>query len=129
MTRTPTRCLAVALLFGLAGCGARSSVFQPEDGSPEPDSARSEAGRRDGQRIPDARRDSRRDVPVDWARDQARDKFVWPDLPKTKDTWPWPADGYLGTPFGCQTDSDCFGQKCCPTPWNVKLCSPDCSEG
>jgi hypothetical protein len=28
--------------------------------------------------------------------------------------------------FGCQSDADCFGQLCCPTPWGVKLCAPAC---
>ncbi len=51
---------------------------------------------------------------------------VWPDI--------WPADkgkktdkGYKGSPFGCADDRDCFGQKCCPTPWGVKLCAPSCN--
>ncbi len=52
-----------------------------------------------------------------------------PDLPVTtkKDLyWPPPADGYVGAPFGCVADRDCFGQRCCPTPWGVKLCAPVC---
>jgi hypothetical protein len=36
--------------------------------------------------------------------------------------------GYKGAAFGCQMDSDCFGQKCCPTPWGVKLCAPTCGK-
>jgi hypothetical protein len=54
-------------------------------------------------------------------------KFQWPDS-KTKDTKPWPhPDSYSeSSPFGCLADSDCFGQKCCPTPWGVKLCAPTC---
>jgi hypothetical protein len=54
------------------------------------------------------------------------DKYVWPDQ-KQGDKWPWPTpDQYVPTPFGCQADSDCFGQKCCATPWGVKLCAPTC---
>ncbi len=119
--------VSLSLALTLAGCGARSSVIdaaEESDGTPGKD-ARSE-GRRDGRA-----RDGRRDIPVDWRPlpDQKRDKFIWPDLPKPKDSWPWPHDGYPGTsPFGCQTESDCFGQKCCPTPWNIKLCAPDCSQ-
>jgi len=54
------------------------------------------------------------------------DQFTWPDVKPPSDTWPWPVDSYVGAPFGCQTESDCFGQKCCPTPWGVKLCAPSC---
>ncbi len=45
------------------------------------------------------------------------DKKVYQDYP--------PSD-YSAGAFGCQADSDCFGQKCCPTPWGVKLCAPTC---
>jgi hypothetical protein len=49
---------------------------------------------------------------------------VWPD--SVADS-PWPiTDGYTGGSFGCQVDSDCFGQMCCPTPWGVKFCAPSC---
>jgi len=50
-------------------------------------------------------------------------------------TWPdiWPdqaqdieADQYMPAPFGCKSDADCFGQKCCKTPWGIKLCAPTC---
>ena len=61
------------------------------------------------------------------------DTRPWPDQPVLKkdtrppwDTWPWKQDTYVGTPFGCQVDSDCFGQLCCPTPWGVQLCAPTC---
>ena len=50
---------------------------------------------------------------------------IWPDTSKTPD-WYQPPDWYSGSPFGCQTNADCFGQKCCPTPWGVKLCAPTC---
>jgi hypothetical protein len=33
---------------------------------------------------------------------------------------------YQGSTFGCRADSDCFGQKCCHTPWGVRLCAPSC---
>ncbi len=49
---------------------------------------------------------------------------IWPDTSQTPD-WYLPPD-YSGSPFGCQTNADCFGQKCCPTPWGVKLCAPTC---
>jgi hypothetical protein len=52
------------------------------------------------------------------------DQPVWPDQPKYD--LPPPADAYVGTPFGCQSDTDCFGQVCCATPWGVKLCAPSC---
>ena len=58
--------------------------------------------------------------------DQTPDQPVlWPDI--------WPdqhtgenMDQYVGAPFGCTSDADCFGQKCCDTPWGVKLCAPTC---
>lgn len=56
--------------------------------------------------------------------DQPPDQFVWPD--QAPDTTIWP-DSYTGAPFGCQSDADCFGQKCCTTPWGVKLCSTTCN--
>ena len=53
------------------------------------------------------------------------DQYVWPDTGQTDQTiWP---DSYSQTPFGCKADSDCFGKKCCPTPWGVKLCAASCS--
>jgi len=51
------------------------------------------------------------------------DSFVWPDQGQDQIIWP---DMYTGTPFGCQSDSDCFGRKCCATPWGVKLCASTC---
>ena len=50
---------------------------------------------------------------------------IWPDTGQPLD-WYQPPDWYSGSPFGCQTNADCFGQKCCPTPWGVKLCAPTC---
>jgi hypothetical protein len=66
------------------------------------------------------------DLPPPGPEAQVPDKFVWPDFPP-KDTWPQPQDSYVGSSFGCQSDGDCFGQKCCPTPWGVKLCAPTCN--
>lgn len=52
--------------------------------------------------------------------------YQWPDGPPPQvDSYQWP-DTYSGTPFGCQTDGDCFGLKCCSTPWGVKLCTEVC---
>jgi large exoprotein involved in heme utilization and adhesion len=31
---------------------------------------------------------------------------------------------FLSVVEGCKTDTDCFGQACCPTPWGCKLCQP-----
>jgi hypothetical protein len=71
---------------------------------------------------------------VDWGPDPdygqidkgTQDQYVWPDIQQPADSWPHPQDSYAGTPFGCATDADCFGQKCCPTPWGVKLCAATC---
>ena len=64
---------------------------------------------------------------VPWPDVQSPDKYKWPDQKPPGDKWPWPGtDQYVPTPFGCQADTDCFGQKCCATPWGVKLCAPTC---
>jgi hypothetical protein len=55
------------------------------------------------------------------------DQYLWPDYTSPGDTWPAVGDSYSGAPFGCRSDSECFGQRCCPTPWGVKLCAPACS--
>lgn len=52
--------------------------------------------------------------------------WMWPDTSTNPDQM-WPGDTYA-SPFGCQQDSDCFGLKCCSTPWGVKLCAPTCSK-
>jgi len=52
--------------------------------------------------------------------------FSWPDTQAPSDIYPWPPDTYSGSPFGCRWDSDCFGLKCCPTPWGIKLCANTC---
>lgn len=54
------------------------------------------------------------------------DSYVWPDTSNPGDMWQWP-DLYSGTPFGCQSDADCFGRQCCATPWGVKVCADSCS--
>jgi hypothetical protein len=72
---------------------------------------------------------------VDWGPDPdfarpdkgAPDQYVWPDIKPPVDTWPQQTDGYAGTPFGCSSDADCFGKKCCLTPWGVKLCAASCA--
>jgi hypothetical protein len=61
-----------------------------------------------------------------------KDRFIWPDSKAdssnpTGDAWQWP-DLYTGTPFGCQTNADCFGKTCCPTPWGVKVCADRCDS-
>jgi len=71
----------------------------------------------------------------DWPQIPA-DGPQWPDYgqqdwyqPPQPDLWYWPPDtGYIGSPFGCQKDSDCFGLKCCGTPWGVKLCADTCPK-
>lgn len=59
-----------------------------------------------------------------------KDTFEWPDVGdpdnQVGDLWP-SGDMYSGTPFGCTTDADCFGLKCCATPWGVKICSKTCN--
>ena len=68
------------------------------------------------------------DAPAtDYTVDQSQpDQFVWPDQGQP-DQIIWP-DSYSGAPFGCQTNADCFGQKCCKTPWGVKLCAATCPQ-
>jgi hypothetical protein len=57
------------------------------------------------------------------------DTLRWPDAPPAKqDTWPTPSDSYTPAPFGCVTDNDCFGQRCGPTAWGVRLCAPSCGR-
>lgn len=57
--------------------------------------------------------------------DSTVDSFFWPDGTITSDAWPQD-QGYTGSTFGCKDDSDCFGQKCCATPWGVRLCADAC---
>jgi len=57
------------------------------------------------------------------------DTLPWPDVRKVSpDTWRPPSDSYTPAPFGCAADSDCFGQRCCPTAWGVHLCAPSCGH-
>lgn len=51
---------------------------------------------------------------------------VWPDTSPPQDTWPHSADSYAGTPFGCTSDAECFGRRCCATPWGISLCAERC---
>jgi hypothetical protein len=51
----------------------------------------------------------------------------WPDVGQP-DGPIWPDTYASSAPFGCASDADCFGQKCCPTPWGVKLCAPTCTQ-
>jgi len=70
------------------------------------------------------------DVPQYYDGPQQPDYFYpYPDgPPQQPDFWYWPPDTYAGSPFGCQQDSDCFGLKCCTTPWGVKLCAEVCEQ-
>ncbi len=55
------------------------------------------------------------------------DRIIYPDVRPPSDVRPWVhAEGYTGGTFGCLSDSDCFGQLCCETPWGVNLCAPAC---
>lgn len=55
------------------------------------------------------------------------DQYVWPDTSPSQSDSLWPStDGYSGSPLGCRSDSDCFGLRCCDTPWGVKLCAASC---
>jgi hypothetical protein len=80
-----------------------------------------------GKPIVDARKDTTAQWPDIYIKKDQK-QTIWPDLKAPADTKPWPQpDGYAGGNFGCQADSDCFGQKCCATPWGVKLCAPSCT--
>jgi hypothetical protein len=61
--------------------------------------------------------------------DTAQSDFAWPDT-HPEGMWPGDSAQYDANmaPFGCRTDKDCFGLKCCPTPWGVKLCAPTCGK-
>lgn len=51
----------------------------------------------------------------------------WPEAsPQQQDQWPTKLDTYQGAPFGCQGDEECFGLRCCATPWGVRLCADRC---
>lgn len=57
----------------------------------------------------------------------ASETWTWPDITPIPDSVPWTApDSYAGSPFGCEQDRDCFGLRCCRTPWGVKLCAATC---
>jgi hypothetical protein len=104
----------VALLLGATTC-SDSNPAVPDTGKWKKEAGLDRA-------LPDTAR------PDQYRPDTRRpDVFVWPDTKPPQDTWPWQRDGYTGSPFGCQTDVDCFGQKCCPTPWGVMMCAPSCN--
>lgn len=62
------------------------------------------------------------------------DSYVspWTDTsnpPPQADSSMWPTpDSYVPAPFGCREDNDCFGLRCCQTPWGVRLCAATCPE-
>lgn len=118
--RSIVKCAVAALLVGGVSLGLLGVWSCSGDAPPVQDSGPKTDGKQ----------------PVDWGPDPdygqpdkgAPDQYVWPDIKPPADTWPHPTDGYAGTPFGCTVDADCFGQKCCPTPWGVKLCAAACGE-
>jgi hypothetical protein len=104
--------IAISLMLGaFSGCDSDQPPYKAKEG-----------GVKDGQKDqqPD---NSVSDLPLP---DQTQIDS-WP----ASDFLPWPdqSPGYdgSGAPFGCQSDNDCFGQKCCSTPWGVKLCAPTCT--
>jgi hypothetical protein len=101
--------VALALALGtLASCGDDESPSGKEDAGAQKDGAS-----KDAPVFPDV---------------GAPDKPVYPDTRRPFDTKPWVhAEGYMAGTFGCQSDADCFGQRCCDTPWGVKLCAPTCN--
>ena len=105
--------LALGIVFLLPGCSDKAPPVYEDNGTTE-DKGAGEGLTKDNAMVPD--------------------KVITPDQPPT---WPdiWPdtnvadtVDQYVGAPFGCKTDTDCFGQKCCKTPWGVKLCAPSCGK-
>jgi hypothetical protein len=64
-----------------------------------------------------------------WDTNQQNPDYQWPDAPPSQpDSFQWSDSYSSASPFGCKTDSDCFGLKCCPTPWGVKLCAEVCQK-
>lgn len=118
--RSILTCAMGALLAGVVAVGVVSLGSCSGDAPPAVDSGPKKDGK----------------LPVDWGQDPdyaqpdrgAPDQYVWPDIKPPADTWPHPTDSYAGTPFGCTSDADCFGQKCCLTPWGVKLCAATCGQ-
>lgn len=120
MLRTKIAWLAslIALSFVFAACAGDAPVsrdggnnikydtYKPVDGFSWPDQFQTQKDK--GQNQPD--------------------QYVWPDTGGFPDTWSWPTDTYSGVPFGCHMDADCFGKKCCPTPWGVKVCADVCTK-
>lgn len=94
-----------------------------DDDSPGPVSGQDSGQKQDGSTV---KKDSGADW-LPWPDTRQPDQTVWPDIMPPADVRPWPQpDGYVGSPFGCETDADCFGEKCCATPWGVKLCAATC---
>lgn len=103
----------VLLASGLAGCSDDPPPTYEDNGSSTGDKGAGEG------LTPDIAQDQTQ--PDKTQPDQPP---IWPDLHPIPDGTPQP--DYSGTPFGCQTEADCFGQKCCATPWGIKLCAPTC---
>ena len=102
-------CFLIAALFmvaSLMACGARSSIGTA--GNASNDAAMDTVWPVKDVAIPDRR---------------PSDRFNWPDAPTDFFVWP---EVYAGTPFGCRSDADCFGERCCRTPWGVNLCNATC---
>jgi len=100
-------CLVVSVLFLVGvGCDEDPTGTTPDAGT-KPDLAAPDLGSPD-QAAPDM---AKVDGPSN----------MWPDSGK-----PEAGKKDSSATFGCTTHAECFGQKCCPTPWGVKLCSPDC---
>ncbi|MCA9673270.1 MAG: hypothetical protein KC503_47095 [Myxococcales bacterium] len=105
--------VAVAVLaIAASSCGDSKAPSQPLDTNQVTSDITIDSGQQQS------------DITIDGQAPPA-DQYVWPDT-NTTDTWPQQNDLYAGSPFGCQTNADCFGQSCCPTPWGVKLCAPSC---
>lgn len=96
-----TQWIVVLVVAACLGCPGEAGPGDDPDGYAAPD------GQPSGEAIPDQ---------------------AIPDWPtQVPDSVPW-ADTYSGSPFGCQSDADCFGLVCCPTPWGVKLCAETCAS-
>ena len=102
--------LGMVLLLGSCGSDDSPGTTNQDASTPRPDT-----------------RTVDQSVPVPDTRTTTPD-FAWPDTSSNLDSWPVPDQGYTGSSFGCESDADCFGQRCCPTPWGVKVCADDCPQ-